>query len=281
MVGRPGRCGRHSDGSIIHITNGVHCGTWQDKRIRSACEKGEDLWAVHQQAKQELIREIGLRTSNWLDPEVLLVGFARRAAAYKRSDLIFGQMEIIEPWLNQGQLQLVFSGKAHPQDKEGKEIISRLVSLARQYPHRVVFLENYDMKLGRHLTRGCDVCLNNPRRPQEASGTSGMKAAMNGVLNLSVLDGWWPEGCQHGVNGWQMGDGYEGPEQDEHDRDCLYRVLQQEVMPTYYNDRIRWVQMMKASMDMAQWNFSSQRMVQDYYRLLYAGGENERLIAEA
>ena len=177
---------------------------------------------------------------------------------------------IIEPWLNRGQLQLVFSGKAHPQDEKGKKIISRLVSLARQYPHRVVFLENYDMKLGRLLTRGCDVWLNNPRRPQEASGTSGMKAAMNGVLNLSVLDGWWPEGCQHGVNGWQMGDGYEGPEQDEHDRDCLYRVLQQEVMPTYYNDRIRWVQMMKASMDMAQWNFSSQRMVQDYYRLLYA-----------
>jgi starch phosphorylase len=266
---------------ISHITNGVHCGTWQDTRIRSAYENGEDLWAVHQQAKQALIRQIGLRTSNWLDPEVLLIGFARRAATYKRSDLIFGQMEILEPWLNRGQLQLVFSGKAHPQDEKGKKIISRLVSLARQYPHRVVFLENYDMKLGRLLTRGCDVWLNNPRRPQEASGTSGMKAAMNGVLNLSVLDGWWPEGCQHGVNGWQIGDGYEGPGQDEHDRKCLYRVLQEEVMLTYYNNRARWVQMMRASIDMAHWNFSSQRMVQDYNRLLYSRGESERLIVEA
>lgn len=254
---------------IIHVTNGVHLGTWQDEGIRKAYREGNDIWAEHQRAKRQLIQEIGSRTSVWLSPDSLLMGFARRAAPYKRSDLIFGKPELIEPLLNSGKIQLVFSGKAHPQDEKGKEIVSHLVASARRFPKSVVFLENYDMKLGRLLTRGCDVWLNNPRRPQEASGTSGMKAAMNGVLNLSVLDGWWPEGCQHGVTGWQFGDAYEGSDQDKHDLDCLYEVLIKEVIPTYYYDRSKWVEMMKASIEMSQWRFSSDRMVQDYYHLVY------------
>ena len=141
--------------------------------------------------------------------------------------------------------------------------------MSKQYPQSVVFIEDYDIKVGQLLTRGCDVWLNNPRRPQEASGTSGMKAAMNGVLNFSVLDGWWPEGCRHGVNGWQIGDGYEGKDQDVKDRDSLYKVLKSEVIPTYYQRREKWIEMMRASIDMSHRQFSTARMLKEYYEKLY------------
>ncbi len=137
------------------------------------------------------------------------------------------------------------------------------------YPESVIFLQNYDMKIGRLLTRGCDVWLNNPIRPMEASGTSGMKAAMNGVLNLSVLDGWWPEGCVHGINGWQIGDGYEGKDCDKIDSDSLYDTLLKEVIPTFYDDRQNWLEMMRASIEMSQLKFSAARMLDDYHNLLY------------
>ncbi len=126
------------------------------------------------------------------------------------------------------------------------------------------------MKIGAAMTRGCDVWLNNPRRPQEASGTSGMKAAMNGVLNFSVLDGWWPEGCVHGVNGWQIGGGYDGKEQDEHDSASLYQILLDEILPAYYDHRPKWVEMMRASIEMSEYRFSAARMVTDYYTKMYS-----------
>jgi starch phosphorylase len=172
--------------------------------------------------------------------------------------------------LEEREVQLIFSGKAHPQDDIGKRIVANLVRLARQYPDAVVFLENYDMAIGRSLTRGCDVWLNNPIRPLEASGTSGMKAAMNGVLNFSVLDGWWPEGCEHGVNGWQIGGAYEGEDRDEHDLRSLMDLLKDEILPTYYGNRDRWVEMMKASIAMSEWKFSSDRMVEEYFKNLYS-----------
>ena len=184
-----------------------------------------------------------------LDPEVLLIGFSRRAALISGSSFIFSEPAVIAPLLEQRKIQLVFSGKAHPLDDAGKGVIENLVKMTKCYPQAVVFLENYDMTIGRMLTSGADVWLNNPRRPKEASGTSGMKAAMNGVLNLSILDGWWPEACEHGVNGWQFGDGFESQsetEQDAHDLRALYRVLQAEVIPTYYCDRPRWLDMMCA-----------------------------------
>ena len=142
-----------------------------------------------------------------------------------------------------------------------------------------MYVENYDMRLGALLTRGCDVWLNNPRRPKEASGTSGMKAAMNGVLNLSVLDGWWPEGCRHGETGWSIGDSdnstvdlspAEIESIDARDRESLYRVLADEVMPRYQGDREAWIGMMEQSVAMASWRFSSDRMVEDYFERLYA-----------
>ena len=166
-------------------------------------------------------------------------------------------------------IQIILSGKAHPNDLAGKDILSKMYRMSRLYPQSVVFLEDYDMRIGRLLTRGCDLWLNNPRRPQEASGTSGMKAAMNGVLNLSVLDGWWPEGCVHGINGWEIGGGYEGKDQDRMDRDSLYQVLLEEVVPTYYEDRKKWLEMMRESIKMSQWKFSATRMLEDYYEKLY------------
>lgn len=267
--------------SIIAITNGVHNGTWQDDRIRAAFAAGGDLWEAHLKAKNELIAEIAARTGRRLHPDKLLIGFARRAVPYKRSDLIFRRPEAIAPALASGQVQIVFSGKAHPQDDTGKGIVANLVAMMRRYPNSVVFLPDYDMKIGRILTRGADVWLNNPVRPLEASGTSGMKAAMNGVLNLSVLDGWWPEGCEHGQNGWQIGGGYEGPGQDEHDLNSLYRVLFDEVIPTYYENRERWRGMMQNSIAMAERRFSAERMLTEYYELMYAAPATDAEIAEA
>jgi len=265
---------------IGSITNGVHPGTWQDPRIRAAFEADDPaaLWAVHQDAKRELCAEVKARAGVDLDPGRLVIGFARRAAAYKRSDLILRDPSRIEPLLERGELQLIFSGKAHPQDEIGKRIVGNLARLARTYPRTVVFLENYDMAIGRTLTRGCDVWLNNPIRPFEASGTSGMKAAMNGVLNFSVLDGWWPEGCEHGVNGWQIGDGYEGEDRDEHDLRSLMEVLQGEILPTYYGDQERWIRMMRASIEMSRWRFSSDRMVEEYYERLYSAPKRLRAV---
>jgi len=166
-------------------------------------------------------------------------------------------------------------------DGEGKAVVARIREATQRFPQQVVYVDNYDMRLGALLTRGCDVWLNNPRRPKEASGTSGMKAAMNGVLNLSVLDGWWPEGCRHGETGWSIGDSdnstvdlswAEIERIDARDRDSLYRVLADEVMPRYQSDREAWSAMMEKSVAMASWRFSSDRMVEDYFERLYAPG---------
>ncbi|MZP28597.1 alpha-glucan family phosphorylase [Heliobacterium undosum] len=263
----------HDAACIISITNGVHPQTWQDEGIRDAFERKGDLWEVHQRNKGMLIDYIEQHCHTRLNPDALIVGFARRAAPYKRSDLIFRSSEVIEPLLMEGKIQLVFSGKAHPQDGIGKDIIQQLVRMSKKYGKSVVFIENYNMEVARHMVRGCDVWLNNPRRPLEASGTSGMKAAMNGVLNLSVVDGWVGEGLQHRVSGWLLNPILEANlnewEQDEKDLRELYRVLLNEVIPTYYHDRERWIQMMRASIDMSRWQFSSHRMIREYFDVMY------------
>ncbi|TMA60746.1 MAG: alpha-glucan family phosphorylase [Deltaproteobacteria bacterium] len=291
---------------IIPITNGVHLRTWQDPRISEALGSATGLRATHQTLKREMLAAIGQRTGTRLDPDVLTVGFARRAAGYKRSDLVFGDPARIEALLSGRRLQLVFAGKAHPDDAQGRRIVANLVAMARQYPGSVVFVPDYDMGIARLLTRGADVWLNNPIRPLEACGTSGMKAALNGVPNLSVLDGWWPEACRHGVNGWAIacgtsgmkaalngvpnlsvldgwwpeacrhgvngwaiGDGTSGaPDQDERDRAALYATLENEVLPAYA-DAGRWVDMMRASIVTAERGFTSDRMVRDYFARLY------------
>ena len=259
----------HDAAPILSITNGVHRGTWQAGEIVDALFRGGDLWTAHQQQKSALLELIQERTGAELRSDRLLIGFARRAATYKRATMLFEDLVEIEPLLIEGKVQAVFAGKAHPADHGGKDLIAKLVEMTKKYPNRVVFLESYDIGLGAAMTRGCDVWLNNPRRPMEASGTSGMKAAMNGCLNLSTLDGWWAEGCSHGVNGWQFGDAKEGEGADEHDRRALYHVLKQGVLPTYYEHRERWVQMMTDSILMSQERFSAQRMLEDYYELMY------------
>jgi starch phosphorylase len=253
---------------IIAVTNGVHAPTWQDARVRDAADR-DALWTAHQVMKRELLDEVALRTGIRLQTDVLTIGFARRAAAYKRSDLVFRDPKRILPLLRERRVQLVFAGKAHPDDQDGRRIVGRLVEMARAEPHAVVFVPDYDMKLGRLLTRGADVWLNNPIRPLEACGTSGMKAGMNGVLNLSVLDGWWPEACEHGVNGWAIGDGTAAAkDQDDADAEALYATLEREVLPAYA-DRARWLAMMQASIRVCTERFSSDRMVRDYFSRLY------------
>ncbi|HEY8146639.1 MAG TPA: alpha-glucan family phosphorylase [Kofleriaceae bacterium] len=270
---------------IISVTNGVHVGTWQDARVRAAVvadkppeRRRAALWRAHQELKAELCAALAAETGADLRQDGLLVGFARRAATYKRADLVFGDTARLAGLFERG-LQLVFAGKAHPADGDGKAVIARIREATHRFPGQVVYVENYDMRLGALLTRGCDVWLNNPRRPKEASGTSGMKAAMNGVLNLSVLDGWWPEGCRHGETGWSIGDSdnstvdlspAEIESIDARDRESLYRVLADEVMPRYQNDREAWIAMMEESVAMASWRFSSDRMVEDYFERLYA-----------
>jgi starch phosphorylase len=257
---------------IVGITNCIHTPTWVDARMTEAYEQNRPLRPVHDTIKRELIDFLAERTGAQLRDDRILIGFSRRAAPYKRSDLIFADRERIEPYLRSGELQIVFSGKAHPLDDTGKGIVSNLVAMMREYPNSVVFLQNYDMEIGRMLTRGSDVWLNNPRRPQEASGTSGMKASMNGVLNCSILDGWWPEACLDGDNGWQIGDGFESDDDavlDAHDLEALYDVLLTKVLPTYYDDPEKWEQMMRRSIETTSEPFAVKRMLTDYYAKLY------------
>ncbi|HEX8113280.1 MAG TPA: alpha-glucan family phosphorylase [Kofleriaceae bacterium] len=277
---------KHVDGAapIISVTNGVHQPTWQDARIRAALASDKprerqdvELWAAHQQMKGELLAEVARRTGVHLALDQLTIGFARRAAAYKRADLILGEEAALDRLFERG-IQIVYSGKAHPRDLQGKALVGRLLDAARRHPRHVVFLENYDMRIGALMTRGADVWLNNPRRPLEASGTSGMKAAMNGVPNVSVLDGWWPEGCVHGVTGWKIGDPDPSDDPfdeqdtarvDRRDRELLHQVLEREVLVAYAQ-RPRWLDIMRASIAMSQWRFSSDRQVEDYVARMYA-----------
>jgi starch phosphorylase len=258
---------------IIGITNAIHVPTWVDSRIiKAAKDPNDQIWKLHQENKKKLLSFIYERTGAKLKQDSLLIGFSRRAVPYKRSDLIFSDRSKIDTLFRSGKLQIVFSGKAHPLDDGGKKIVANIVALTKKYPQSVVFLENYDMTIGSMLVRGSDIWLNNPRRPQEASGTSGMKAAMNGVLNLSILDGWWPEACQHGENGWQIGSGYENKNEkklDEHDQKALYKVLLGEVVPTYYKNKKQWVRMMKQSVLTTHKQFAVKRMLEEYYQKLY------------
>ena len=259
----------------IHaITNGVHPGTWVDPVVDEAAMNGTDdaLWTAHQDNKRLLIEHIAERAGVQFDEDKLLIGFARRAVAYKRAMLVFDDAEAMHPLLESGRVQLVFAGKAHPMDSSGKAIVQQIVQMSRRYPKAVAFIPDYDMKTGALMTRGSDVWLNTPRRPKEASGTSGMKAAMNGVLNCSILDGWWPEAVRDGMNGWDIGGGFISRDpavQDDHDRAALYDVLFNKVVPTYYEKRERWVEMMRTSIQDTREYFSCHRMLREYVELMY------------
>ena len=271
---------------IIGITNAIHLPTWVNETMleigeillsdKDSPEITNKLWKAHMKNKEALIDFVYERNGVKLDKEKLLIGFSRRAAPYKRSNLIFTHKDIIEPLLKSGKIQIVFSGKAHPLDDSGKKIVETIVEFSKEYPNSVVFLQNYDMTIGRMLTSGSDLWLNNPRRPLEASGTSGMKAAVNGVLNLSILDGWWPEACRDEINGWSFGEGkgvddFETLEElDAHDTKALYDVLLNKVVPTYYDNKGKWIEMMKNSIVDCREYFAVGRMLKEYYELMYS-----------
>lgn len=263
----------------------------------------DELWGVHQGLKLRLVEasrervhaqrerrgatEEDLRAAREvLDPEALTIGFARRFTAYKRATLLFTDVERLAGIVQNADrpVQFIFAGKAHPRDEQGKLLIQRIASVASRPPFvgRVLFLEDYDMAIARHIVQGVDVWLNNPIRPQEASGTSGMKAAANGVLNFSVLDGWWDEAWQEARElgwdiGWSIDAGQEFPDQASRDRaeaTRLYEVLEQEIIPLYYqrdeaNVPVEWVQRMKRSINLVAPRFSANRMVSEYTTRFY------------
>ena len=260
---------------IEHVTNGVHLGTWLAPELEQllietgvrpgappawgnweAAERldGEELWRVHAGLKARVARRAEL------DPDLLTIGFARRFATYKRAGLVFSELERLLAL----PVQIVVAGKAHPQDTPGKDVMQQIVELSHEPSTRgkIVFLENYNIALAAEIIPGVDVWLNTPRRPHEASGTSGMKAAVNGVLNFSVLDGWWAEAYDPAV-GWAI----EGLS-DKEDTQQLYRVLEQEIVPAFA-DRARWVSMMKASIARLSPVFSMQRAVIEYTERYY------------
>ncbi len=267
---------------IRAITNGVHVATWAHPAIGHLFQRiapdwahdpeqlliadtlpDADVRAAHATAKAELVEAVRQQTGVALDPELPVIAFARRMTGYKRPDLIFSDLDRLRAIHARRPFQLVMAGKAHPRDDSGKALIARagecIRALGGSVP--VVFLPNYDMALARTLVAGADVWLNTPLPPMEASGTSGMKAAINGGLNLSVLDGWWIEACLEGVTGWAVG-GDDG----RHDDDAadLYQKLEQAVLPTWYDDPGRWTWMMKQAIGKIAPRFNSQRMMRRY-----------------
>jgi glycogen phosphorylase len=212
---------------------------------------------------------VGSRTGLVLDPKVLTLGFARRVATYKRATLLFTDPErLAEIAAKAGGLQILYAGKAHPQDEPGKALIQQVVAEAGKYSNtnlRIVYLENYDWKLGTLLTAGVDVWVNTPRRPYEASGTSGMKAAMNGVPSLSILDGWWIEGCIEGVTGWAIEDGANDAEEAQ----ALYRKLETAVVTLYLAAPQQWARLMRTTLAFNGSYFNTNRMVKQYTRNSY------------
>ena len=236
---------------IDTITNGVHATTWMSEPVQKVLDEHIPAWrrdslylrnsidlpeakilSAHTRSKEALLAEVGSRTGLVLNPHVLTLGFARRAATYKRANLMFTDPERLQKIAaSAGGLQILYAGKAHPQDEPGKALIHQVVEDAAKYSNdmlRVVYLEDYAWDLGALLTAGVDVWVNNPRRPYEASGTSGMKAAMNGVPSLSILDGWWIEGCIEGTTGWAIEDGAT----DDEEAISLYNKLESAVVPT-------------------------------------------------
>jgi len=275
--------------NIDAITNGVHAATWAaeplaglyDRYISSWRQDNfslryalsiprQEIWQAHLQAKKVLLAYVNRETNAGLDADLLTLGFARRAAAYKRADLLFDDLERLRAIGGKGKgCQIVYAGKAHPRDQAGKEQIQRIVH-ARQLLRekiKVVYLENYSMEIGKMMTAGVDVWLNTPLPPMEASGTSGMKAAVNGVPSLSVLDGWWIEGCIEGVTGWSIGppSGPPGTTADHsNDAAALYDKLEQTVLPLFYERRDDYVDVMRHAIALNGSFFNTHRMLQQY-----------------
>lgn len=272
-------------GYRVHaITNGVHPYTWTSEGFRKlfdrqipgwchepvfllradCCLDDQDVWDAHQRAKQLLIDKVAALTAVQLDAAIPTLGFARRMTAYKRPDLLFSDLQRLREINRHQPFQIVLAGKAHPQDEGGKRLIETLHrhigELADMIP--VAFLPDYDMEIARAMVAGVDVWLNTPLRPLEASGTSGMKAAFNGIPNLSILDGWWIEGCIEGITGWSVGNS--GTANSDADAGSLYGKLEHKVLPLYHKDRTGWIRVMKGAIAKNAAFFNSHRMMRRY-----------------
>jgi glycogen phosphorylase len=277
---------------IDAITNGVHAATWTSPSFQALFDRQipdwrqdnfslrhaesiprQDVWNAHMQAKTDLLQRVNQGRAVALKPDVLTVGFARRAASYKRPDLLFTDIERLR-FIGRSGLQVIFAGKAHPRDDDSKLLIKRIFTLKNLLNDDVsiVFVEDYDLTLGKLITSGVDLWLNTPLPPLEASGTSGMKAALNGIPSLSILDGWWLEGLIEGVTGWAIGDGRR--EQDDANSRAraaasLYDKLEREIVPLFYTDRDRFIDVMRHAIALNGSFFNTQRMLQQYVSNAY------------
>jgi starch phosphorylase len=266
---------------IRAVTNGVHVPYWAHPAFADLFNRfsndwgfdpevlvrfdqlpDEAVWNAHQTAKADFLAMLAERTGAHLDADQPVIGFARRMTAYKRPDLLFTDIERLRAIHARYPFQVVLSGKAHPRDQPGKELIRRIHELiAALAPDvRVVYVPNYDLEIAKALVAGADIWLNTPSPPLEASGTSGMKAAINGVLNMSVLDGWWVEACIDGTTGWAVGEDQDAAQASN----LLYDKLEHTVLALYYNDRTRWIWMMKQSVSKIASYFNSHRMMRRY-----------------
>jgi starch phosphorylase len=278
-----------ADYPVDAITNGVHAATWTTEPFQALYDRHipgwrednfslryvlnipeDELWDTHQQAKQEILTYVNQQANAGMDTDVLTLGFARRVATYKRADLLFSDIERLRRIAREvGPLQVIYAGKAHPRDDLGKDLIRRIVEAgeALKPDIKVAYLANYDTWLARRLAGGVDVWLNTPQPPNEASGTSGMKAALNGVPSFSTLDGWWLEGHIENFTGWSIGTAVvHGPEVYDCSGDavCLYGKLEQVIIPMYYRDRQAFMRAMYGAIAINGAFFNTQRMVQQY-----------------
>jgi starch phosphorylase len=265
------------------IANGVHTATWAHRAFsrlydahfpqwshepealaRADQLEDEKVWRAHQEAKGDLIAFIKEKSGIVIDAKIALIGFARRMTGFKRPELLFSDLDRLRSISRKYPLQVVLAGKAHPRDLDGKRSIEhlhrRIYDLAPEV--KIAFVPNYDLDVASRLVSGVDIWLNTPLPPLEASGTSGMKAAINGVLNLSVLDGWWIEAWIEGVTGWAIGNGAPGASTEHAEQ--LYTKLRETVLPLYYGDRARWVGMMKETISKIAAHFNSHRMMRRY-----------------
>jgi starch phosphorylase len=275
--------------NITAITNGVHSFTWTCECFRRLYDKylpgwanepellvrvdtipDHEIWHAHMEAKENLIRFVREQSGVQFDPKTLTIGFARRFTGYKRATLLFSNLKRLEEINKVGKIQVVFAGKAHPRDWMGKRLIEEIHEMKHKLKDvmKVVYLPNYGLDMANKLTSGVDVWLNTPIPPFEASGTSGMKAAHNGVINFSVLDGWWVEGCIEGVTGWAIGPSPKVKMEDYERRyreiTQLYDKLEYLIIPTFYKNRDDWIQLMENSIGKVAYYFNSHRMMRRY-----------------
>lgn len=288
--------GMFPDYPIDTITNGVHAITWTASPFRNLYDRRIPEWRrdnfylryavsiplfeiqrAHSQAKRELLARIEQQTGIALAQDAFTLGFARRATAYKRADLLFSDLDRLKDIArNVGLLQIVYAGKAHPRDEGGKALVRQIFESSAKLGEdvRVVYLENYDMALAKSICAGVDVWLNTPQRPQEASGTSGMKAALNGVPSFSVLDGWWIEGHMEGVTGWAIGEKLEDSGNPISEVDSLYEKLERVILPLFYQQPMAFAEVRRSAIALNGSFFNTQRMVFQYLRNAYFGVES-------